>query len=151
VTLPAAGWFPDPRDAGRLRWWDGRAWGEATRVLPQLQVEPVVPILVTPTGPSFSVHTSPVEHRAWAYGASTSRRVCPFAISALLFAITSIALNPFGVFSVLAVAAGVIGVAHPGATGRWRVLARSLASSALVVAIATAIIAAVALIEHAVT
>ena len=26
--LPAAGWFADPHDAARLRWWDGSAWTE---------------------------------------------------------------------------------------------------------------------------
>lgn len=25
-TLPAEGWYPDPRDDRRLRWWDGARW-----------------------------------------------------------------------------------------------------------------------------
>ncbi|MFJ3385915.1 MULTISPECIES: DUF2510 domain-containing protein [unclassified Curtobacterium] len=141
MTLPAAGWFPDPRDAGRLRWWDGHAWSDATRVLPVRPTEPVVPIVVTPTGPSFSVRTPSVESRTWAYGAATSRRLCAFAVSAVLLAGASLVLNPFGAFSVLALVAGAIGVVRPGATGRWRVLARSLAASAFVVALATGIVA----------
>ncbi|TCK64647.1 DUF2510 domain-containing protein [Curtobacterium sp. PhB136] len=141
MTLPAAGWFPDPRDAGRLRWWDGRAWGDATRVLPTRPTEPVMPIVVTPTGPSFSVRTQSVESRTWAYGAATSRRLCAFAVSAVLLAGASLVLDPFGVFSVLAIAMGAIGMVRPGATGRWRVLARSLAASAFVVALATGLVA----------
>lgn len=142
MTLPAAGWFPDPRDAGRLRWWDGHAWGEATRAVPTRHIEPVLPIVVAPTGPAFSVRTGTVEHRAWAYGAGTSRKLCAFAISAVLLAVASLLLNPYGVLSVPAVVAGAIGIVRPGATGRWRVLARSLAASALVLAVATGIIAA---------
>lgn len=28
---PAPGWYPDPRDPVRLRWWDGAGWTERTR------------------------------------------------------------------------------------------------------------------------
>lgn len=27
---PRAGWAPDPLDAGRMRWWDGRSWTDLT-------------------------------------------------------------------------------------------------------------------------
>ncbi len=27
---PAAGWYPDPTDGGRLRWWDGTRWSAPT-------------------------------------------------------------------------------------------------------------------------
>jgi hypothetical protein len=103
-----------------------------------------MPIVVIPTGPSFSVLTPPVEHRTWAYGA-TSRKLCAFAVSAALLATASVLLNPWGAFSVLALVAGAIGVVRPGATGRWRVLARSIAVSSIVVALATGL---VALNEH---
>jgi uncharacterized RDD family membrane protein YckC len=26
--MPKAGWYPDPADASRRRWWDGRSWTE---------------------------------------------------------------------------------------------------------------------------
>jgi Protein of unknown function (DUF2510) len=26
---PLAAWYPDPDDQGRIRWWDGTAWGES--------------------------------------------------------------------------------------------------------------------------
>ena len=140
MTLPAAGWFPDPRDAARLRWWDGRAWGEGTRPLPTRH-HAVTPVVAAPTGPSFSVMTPPPERQTWAYGASTSRRLCAFAVSAAVLAIASLILDPWGAFSVLAVLAGTVGVVRPGATGRWRVLARSVAVSAIVVALGTGLVA----------
>lgn len=30
TTLPAAGWYPDPADPSRVRWWDGAAWSDQT-------------------------------------------------------------------------------------------------------------------------
>ena len=101
MTLPAAGWFPDPREAARLRWWDGRAWGDATRPLPSRPVEAVRPIVVTPTGPAFSVLTSPVETRTWAYGAGAAQRFCALTCLAVVLAVVSVALNPWGACSSL--------------------------------------------------
>jgi len=147
VTLPAAGWFPDPQDASRLRWWDGRTWGAATRALPARR-EPVVPVAAAPVGPSFSVQTAPVRTRAWASGSGV-RRVCAVTVAAVLLALLSIVFDPWGVCSVLAVVAGVVGVVRPGATGGWRLLARSLAASAIVVAVATGIVVAAPLLHAA--
>jgi hypothetical protein len=28
APAPPAGWYPDPEDGSRSRWWDGRAWTE---------------------------------------------------------------------------------------------------------------------------
>jgi hypothetical protein len=141
VTLPAAGWFPDPQDATRLRWWDGRTWGAATRVLPS-RSEPVVPVVVAPAGPSFSVQPSVTRTTSWASGTSAVHRVSVFSTLAVLLAAVSVVCNPWGVCSAVALSTGVIGMFRPGATGGWRVLARSASASALVVAVATAAVAA---------
>jgi len=141
VTLPAAGWFPDPQDPTRLRWWDGGAWGAATRVLPT-RPEPVVPVVVTPVGPSFSVQTTAIRARSWASDAAVEHRFSLFATAAVVLAIVSVLVNPWGVPSALAIAAAVLGILRPGATGAWRVVARSTSASALVVAVATAAVAA---------
>ncbi|ROQ03883.1 MULTISPECIES: DUF2510 domain-containing protein [unclassified Curtobacterium] len=141
MTLPAAGWFPDPQDASRLRWWDGHAWGAATRVLPSTP-EPVVPIVVAPVGPAFSVHTATIRTRAWASGGGRDRRLCVFTVLAVLLALTSILINPLGACSALALVCRLVGVVRPGATGGWAVAARSASSSAVVVAVATGAVAA---------
>ncbi|WP_182047602.1 DUF2510 domain-containing protein [Curtobacterium sp. ME26] len=140
MTLPAAGWFPDPQDTHRLRWWDGHAWGGETRVL-QERTEPVAPAVVAPAGPSFSVEGAPVHAASWASG-STVQRVGVAAVAAVLLAVLSVVWNPEGVASAATLVAAVVGIVRPGATGGWRVLARSAAASALVVAVATAAVAA---------
>ncbi|MFJ2980627.1 DUF2510 domain-containing protein [Curtobacterium sp. NPDC087082] len=141
VTLPAAGWFPDPQDASRLRWWDGRAWGAATRVLPS-RTEPIVPVVVAPVGPSFSVQPAAIRTRSWASGGSGVHRFSAFSTLAVLLAAASVVVNPWGASSAAAIVAGLLGVVWPGATGGWRVLARSASASALVLAVATAAVAA---------
>lgn len=141
MTLPAAGWFPDPQDASRLRWWDGHAWGAGTRVLPS-RAEPVVPVVVTAVGPSFSVQPSVVRTASWASGGSTVHRVSVFASLAVLLAALSVVCNAWGLCSLGALLSGVAGMLRPGATGVWRVLARSASASAIVVAVATAAVAA---------
>ncbi|SDQ56738.1 Protein of unknown function [Curtobacterium sp. UNCCL20] len=141
MTLPAAGWFPDPQDASRLRWWDGHAWGAATRVPPS-RSEPVVPVVVAPVGPSFSVQPAVLRTTSWASGGTGVHRFSVYAFAAVVLAAASIVVNPWGVCSAAGLFAGVVGVFHPGATGGWRVLARSASASALVVAVATAAVAA---------
>ncbi|MBF4607765.1 DUF2510 domain-containing protein [Curtobacterium sp. VKM Ac-1393] len=141
MTLPAAGWFPDPQDTSRLRWWDGHAWGAATRLLAS-SPEPLLPVAIAPAGPSFSVHTASIRTRAWASGGARDRRMCVFTALAVLLALTSIACNPLGACSALALACGLAGVVRPGATGGWRLLARSASASAIVVSVATGAVAA---------
>ena len=35
MSQPAPGWYPDPAGSQRLRWWNGGAWTEQFRDLPQ--------------------------------------------------------------------------------------------------------------------
>jgi hypothetical protein len=46
----AEGWYPDPSDAARERWWDGTRWEAQTRARGGLTPEPV-PVAATPTEP----------------------------------------------------------------------------------------------------
>jgi hypothetical protein len=142
VTLPAAGWFPDPQDAARLRWWDGRVWGDGTRPAPGVLVAPAAPAVVVPSGPAFSVAADAVvaEDRTWAYGDRT-QRFCVFAFLSVLAAVVSFALNPWGLTSAAGILLGVVALVHPGATERWRVVGQSVGASALVLAVATGAVA----------
>ena len=151
MTLPAAGWFPDPQDRTRLRWWDGRTWAGSTRPAPRVTgTEPVMrSVEEAPVAPSFSVAGPGMTLRAqpWAYGsgirrASAGRRFGLWAWGAVVVAGASVFVNPYGLLSVLGIALGIVGVAAPWATGAWRVVARSVAISALVLAVATGAIAA---------
>lgn len=141
MTLPAAGWFPDPQDTNRLRWWDGRAWGAATRALPA-RTEPIVPVVIAPVGPSFSVQPAAIRTRSWSSGGSTVHRFSASSSIGVLLAALSVVVNPWGACSAAAIVVGLLGVVWPGATGGWRVLARSASASALVLAVATGAVAA---------
>lgn len=160
MSLPAEGWFPDPQDDRLQRWWDGRSWSHATRPAPAASLAPEVvaaaSIVTEPAAPRFSVPTGPAfaaESRVWAHGSgvrATStgsirvvRRLCPAALTAVVFAMVSIVSDPFAVFSVLSIVAGVIAIVRPRTTGTWRVASVSGAASAIVLATATGLIAAI--------
>jgi len=56
--LPVAGWYPDPGDPQLQRWWDGTAWGHATR--PAGLPQPGSPLLA-PSPPHGPPALPPVE------------------------------------------------------------------------------------------
>jgi hypothetical protein len=154
VTLPAAGWFPDPQDRTKLRWWDGRTWAGSTKPAPRVVSDtPVIRAVdaEVSAAPSFSVATagatSAVRPQAWAYGSGivpvgTVKWFSVWAWGAIMFATASVFMNPYGVLSALGVAFGVVGLIAPTTTGGWRVAARSVAISATVLGVATGAIEA---------
>ena len=58
---PVPGWYTDPRDQSRLRWWNGRAWTEQTAVAPGGGAfsPPVVPVAQAGSAPAHGA-TPPV-------------------------------------------------------------------------------------------
>lgn len=58
MTATPAGWYPDPQDATRLRWWDGQAWSESTA--PAAPAAPETPAAPAPdaapdsSGPGYT-------------------------------------------------------------------------------------------------
>lgn len=62
--LPDAGWYPDPRERGRERRWDGTAWTDETRTAqprPVVVAEPVAqPVAPTPQ-PAAPRPTTPTQ------------------------------------------------------------------------------------------
>ncbi|PKI89733.1 calcium-binding protein [Actinomycetales bacterium SN12] len=51
TSAPAAGWYPDPTDQHRMRWWDGSTWSEQTQQLPA--PAPAAPLLPPPSRDSL--------------------------------------------------------------------------------------------------
>jgi len=43
MTIPAAGWYPDPAGSGGQRWWNGSAWGDQVQPAPQPVAQPGQP------------------------------------------------------------------------------------------------------------
>lgn len=110
----APGWYPEP-GTGRLRWWDGLAWGDYRDVPPP--VPPVAPV-------TFG---TPVGYVAPGYGVPV---VMPqgngMAVAALVLGIWAfcvtwiplfIGLILGGIPAVLAVAFGITGIARARARG----------------------------------
>lgn len=59
-----AGWYPDPRKAGQLRWWDGRQWTSATHPMPQTEAtQPTAAASTTPQGDWTPTDPSPSAKR----------------------------------------------------------------------------------------
>ncbi|MFB9749515.1 DUF2510 domain-containing protein, partial [Leifsonia shinshuensis] len=52
MTTPDAGWYTDPGDTQRVRWWDGAAWTGHVRPHPGAAAQPVQPP-VQPMPPMF--------------------------------------------------------------------------------------------------
>ena len=48
MTTPDAGWYTDPADARRVRWWDGATWTEHLRSLPAEADAVAVPVVPVP-------------------------------------------------------------------------------------------------------
>lgn len=56
---PIAGWYDDPRDESRLRYWDGDVWTEHVLAKAETATRlPTAPILTTPT-PTIPTQTTP--------------------------------------------------------------------------------------------
>lgn len=162
MTLPDAGWFPDPQNADRLRWWDGRMWSEATQAAPTTRPSRATATLMEAhPAPAFSVSFGAdqddpagstdawngaadawrADGAGWAEWSEPPRRVCLFSWAAGLLAVAAIVANPYGVVAACAIVFAIIGLVRPRSTGRWRAAARSVALSALVLAIATTLVA----------
>jgi hypothetical protein len=163
VTLPIAGWYPDPQGSTRSRWWDGARWGE---LAPEPAMSPSVPqtpswthVAPAAAGPRFSAAAvadvaprppapsavgmrsrndtaRPLRGRKkWAADERAARAVNPIAYTGLLFAVIAAFFDPFAVFSVLAIVFGAIGLGRAGALQGARHTGFGLAMCAVVIGV----------------
>jgi hypothetical protein len=52
MTMPSAGWYPDPAGSEGLRWWDGASWGEQVQPAARPVAQPAPqPWGITPAAP----------------------------------------------------------------------------------------------------
>lgn len=74
TALPPAGWYPDPGDASRERWWDGKAWAEHVRQSQNAApvAPPPAPVAPSPSTPAPHAPVSAPWVRADPAGAPTS-------------------------------------------------------------------------------
>jgi hypothetical protein len=101
TPLPPAGWFPDPSDPGRQRWWDGTRWTEFSTDRQSSGSAPQTPVALAPSA------IAPGRRFVWRPTLST----WIVGAIALLCGIVGIGSNGLGGFlvgvSVFALGAGI--------------------------------------------
>lgn len=150
MTLPVAGYYPDPEDGSRLRWWDGTRWG-AVMPVPAAPSAPVVgptprgadvraPQWVAaprPPAPSeyrpVGVDATPLRgRRAHVERDRQTRAANPFGYAGLALAIVALLFNLFAVPSILAVVFGAIGLSRAGQLTGHRVTGFGVSLAAVI-------------------
>lgn len=120
MTLPVAGWYPDPEDQARLRWWDGLRWG-ALAPQPAPTVPADIPWAETsprPPAPSeYRIGSSdgPLTGRkARAAKDRATRSANPFGYAGLVLSLIAFIFNLLAIPSILGIVFGAIGLARAG-------------------------------------
>ncbi len=88
---PPPGWYPDPDDPGRQRWWNGAVWGPVTPPAPAPSPPPTSPSPSSSSlgpGPAFGEATREIasEATAWALAATPLVGLVAELVIAALFA-----------------------------------------------------------------
>jgi TM2 domain-containing membrane protein YozV len=71
---PAAGWYADPEQQGKQRWWDGNQWSEQR----QQSLPPV------PPPPAYQLQNAPVQYGGGLGGAPVRNRVIGIVLALLI-------------------------------------------------------------------
>ncbi|WP_144763097.1 DUF2510 domain-containing protein [Curtobacterium sp. 9128] len=122
MTLPIAGWYPDPQEPSRVRWWDGERWGQLAPAPQQTMVAaPVYETAPRPPAPSeyrrgADLRDEPVLRGRKARLAKdrATRAANPFGYAGLVLALIAFLFNVFAVPGILGIVFGAIGLARAG-------------------------------------
>ncbi|MEN0103355.1 MAG: DUF2510 domain-containing protein [Curtobacterium sp.] len=144
MTLPIAGWYPDPQDPSRTRWWDGARWGQLAPA-PQLATA-AAPVYEAPPRPP-----APSEYRqqaAWndepvlrgrkariAKDRAT-RAANPFGYAGLVLALVAFLFNVFAIPGILGIVFGAIGLARAGQLTGSRITGFGVSLAAIILGLA---------------
>jgi hypothetical protein len=92
--MPAAGWYADPQDPGRLRFWDGQDWTNQTRIVagavphePAVAAPPTATPTASPTQPAFPTVPAPAGPSA---GGRRPRRWLPPVFALIVMAVAGV-------------------------------------------------------------
>jgi hypothetical protein len=148
VTLPIAGWYPDPQDPSQTRWWDGARWGQlAPRTEPQFAAPyggggVGLHDVPRPPAPSeyHTVHQGePVlrGRKARAAKDRATRAANPFGYAGLVLALVAFIFNVFAIPGILGIVFGAVGLARAGQLTGSRVTGFGVSLAAVILGVAT--------------
>ncbi|MBA8991059.1 hypothetical protein FHW23_002324 [Curtobacterium pusillum] len=139
MTLPIAGWYPDPEDQSRLRWWDGLRWGA------------LAPQHATPAGaipaPDFERSPRPPAPSEYAVGVidppltgrkarvandRATRSANPFGYAGLVLSLIAFIFNLLAIPSILGLVFGAIGLARAAQLSGQRITGFGVSLAAVI-------------------
>ncbi|MFK4482875.1 MULTISPECIES: DUF2510 domain-containing protein [unclassified Curtobacterium] len=140
MTLPIAGWYPDPQDSNRTRWWDGARWGalapQPAAAVPTPQWEPA-PRPPAPSEYRAAVTEQPLRGRKARIAKDRATRAAnPFGYAGLVLALLGFIVNVFAIPGVLGIVFGAIGLARAGQLTGQRITGFGVSLAAVILGLA---------------
>lgn len=142
LTLPIAGWYPDPQDPMRTRWWDGARWGQLAAA-PQSASSPEPSFETAPRPPAPSEYRPRVDGPAVLRGRAArvakdraTRAANPFGWTGLVLALIALIVDVFAVPGVLGIVFGGVGLIRAGQIAGQRITGFGASLAAVIIGLA---------------
>jgi hypothetical protein len=118
VSVPPAGWYPDPAGPNSQRWWDGVQWSQQTRPIVVAPPPPPPPPPSQPAAhpyafhsqPGYSFVAAPVQEQVTGAASTRLMRTNTVGFVGALLALVSLLFNLFSLVSIAAVILCIIGL-----------------------------------------